>query len=32
MAGPASGPAIATRGLGKTYATNAGETIDALTR
>src|SRR5882762_8525973 len=24
------GPAIATRSLGKTYATNAGETIDAL--
>ena len=31
MAGPmAPGPAIATRSLGKTYATNAGEAIDAL--
>ena len=26
----ASGPAIATRGLGKSYATSAGETVDAL--
>ena len=33
MAGPmASGPAIATRSLGKTYATTAGEAIDALTQ
>src|SRR5260370_5297238 len=28
----ASGPVIATRSLGKTYATNAGEAIDALTQ
>src|SRR5260370_41557879 len=28
----ASGPVIATRSLGKTYAPNAGEAIDALTQ
>ena len=28
----ARGPAIATRSLGKTYATSAGEPIDALTQ
>ena len=28
----AGGPAIATRSLGKTYATSAGEAIDALTQ